>query len=98
MRDLIYRLTDWARQQISTKVQASTAGGIAGVGVVTPLVLWLLGGLFWGGDLSSAGAWEECVAAVPAPVSAAVGAALVGLLSFVSGYRTTERADLDAQN
>jgi hypothetical protein len=79
---------------IESKVSAGAAGA-AGGGVVATAALWLAGGVLWGAPLD-AGHVQDAIAAVPAPVSALLYAAVPAAVAFWAGWRAkhTRRPDL----
>lgn len=78
---------------ISPKVYAAVLGASGGT-VVSGLILWIIGVTAYqvSPDANSVG---TAVAAVPTPISAAIGLLLVILGAAIPGYQTTDPARVE---
>lgn len=78
---------------ISPKVIAAGAGAGGGA-IVSSLILWIIGVTAYhvGADSNSVG---DAIAAVPTPISAALGLILVVVGAVLPGYQTTDPARVE---
>jgi hypothetical protein len=77
-----------SQSAVSPKIVAAAAGAGAGA-VVSTLILWIIGVTAYGvpGDAISV---SDAVAAVPSPITAAIGLTLTILGAAIPGYQTTD--------
>lgn len=73
---------------VSPKVAAASAGA-GGAAILSSLVLWALGVLFWG-QPSAASSATDAIAAVPTPVAGFITFILGVVTAAVSGWKVTD--------
>jgi hypothetical protein len=70
---------------MSAPIESKVYAGAGGGAVVSPLILWLLGVLFWGQPADALHA-VQAISAVPAPVAVFVTALVAGLAGWLAPH------------